>query len=68
MTYTSPYGRPEGIAHRLIEWRRTLGADRTYPWAGTGLLDDLVCAAAMLGADVSEFEPDDRQPELEFDL
>ena len=60
------FGHPDGIEKRLIMWRRQLGVDRRYPWIGTGILDDLVCAAKLLGADVSEFErPKDN---LEFDL
>lgn len=60
------FGHPEGIEKRLVMWRRQLDVDRRYPWIGTGILDDLVCAAKLLGADVSEFErPKDN---LEFDL
>jgi hypothetical protein len=79
--YERHFGEPEGIEKRLVAWRRQLALDRSYPWIGTGILDDLVCAAKLLGADVSEFEqPDPRQetmsiipaePEqqpMEFDL
>lgn len=79
--YTRHFGHPEDIEKRLITWRRQLGQDKSYPWVGCGLLDDLVCAAKMLGADVSEFEqkdsaqhtldidPDEpEQQDLEFDL
>lgn len=67
--YERPFGNPEDIEKRLLTWRRQLGRDKFYPWVGTGLLDDLVCAAKLLGADVSEFEkPDDRQQEMEYDL
>lgn len=67
--YVRPFGKPEDIEKRLVAWRRQLGMDKSLPWVGLGLLDDLVCAAKMLGADVSEFEePDKDQSTLEFDL
>jgi hypothetical protein len=48
-------------------WRRQLAVDRKYPWIGTGLLDDLVCAAKMLGANTSEFEKEDDEQQT-FDI
>lgn len=66
MTEGRAFGVPADIEKRLIYWRRQLGIDRRYPWVGSGLLEDLVCAAKLLGGDVSEFErPADN---LEFDL
>lgn len=66
MTYQSSFGMPEGIEQRLVDWRRRLGSNKEYPWLGTGILDDLVCAANLLGADVSEFmQPDYDQPTFE---
>jgi hypothetical protein len=78
VTYKRMHGSEEGIADRLKMWRRHLGADKTYPWLGTGICDDLVTAARLLGADVSEFDhaaepvlpeivPAEPQ-EIEFDL
>lgn len=61
--YERNFGVPDGIEKRLIAWRRQL-ATSEYPWVGTGLCDDLVCAAKLLGADVSEFEKDARQADL----
>jgi hypothetical protein len=58
------YGREEGIAERLKMWRRQLGTNKNFPWLGTGICDDLVTAARLLGADVSEFEADLNQPTL----
>lgn len=56
------FGMPEGLEKRLVMWRRQLANDRRFPWIGSGLLDDLVCAAKLLGANVSEFErPDEDQ-------
>lgn len=67
MTYQSSFGMPEGIEQRLVYWRRQLGSNKEYPWLGTGILDDLVCAAGMLGADVSEFRQQDRdQPAFDI--
>lgn len=67
MTYQSSFGMPEGIEQRLVDWRRRLGTNKEYPWLGTGILDDLVCAAGMLGADVSEFRQQDRdQPAFDI--
>lgn len=79
--YTRHFGVPEDIEKRLVTWRRQLGQDKSFPWVGCGLLDDLVCAAKMLGADVSEFEQknsaqpefdiipnEPEQQDLEFDL
>ena len=48
MAYESPYGRPEGLAERLAEWERRLATDSTYPWTGTGILEDLKLAAQVL--------------------
>jgi hypothetical protein len=74
MTYQRMHGQEQGIAERLKMWRRHLGGDKSYPWLGTGICDDLVTAARLLGADVSEFTtlieqsvPVAPQP-MEFDL
>lgn len=67
MTYECRFGHPENIEKRLVTWRRQLSLDKRFPWVGTGLLDDLVCAAKLLGADVSEFEKKDTaQPMLDI--
>ncbi len=66
MTYERMHGREEGLAERLKMWRRHLATDRRYPWLGSGICDDLVTAARLLGADVSEFEQTPQQ--LEYDL
>jgi hypothetical protein len=66
VTYQSNFGHAEGIEKRLVYWRRQLERNKEYPWLGTGLLKDLVCAAKLLGADVSEFmQPDHDQPTFE---
>jgi len=74
MTYQRMHGQEQGIAERLKMWRRHLGGDKSYPWLGTGICDDLVTAARLLGADVSEFTTLIEQPApvapqpMEFDL
>lgn len=45
------FGEPENIEKRLAMWAIQLSVDKRYPWAGTGLLDDLKCACRMLGGD-----------------
>lgn len=64
MTYQRMHGSENGIAERLKMWRRQLAQDKRYPWMGTGICDDLVTAARLLGADVSEFEDNRDQPAL----
>lgn len=64
MTYERMHGSENGIAERLKMWRRSLAMDKSYPWLGTGICDDLVTAARLLGADVSEFDDKRDQPTL----
>jgi hypothetical protein len=47
MTYVRPYGRAEGLATRLEEWRERL-CSTAAPWFGLGLMDDLQMAAQLL--------------------
>lgn len=49
--YDRPFGKPEAIEKRLAMWSRQLGQDKRYPWVGVGIIDDLMCAATMLGYD-----------------
>lgn len=46
--YVSPYGKPAGLPRRLAEWAQRMGTDRSLPWAGTGIIEDLKLAAAAL--------------------
>lgn len=48
MTYDRQYGKREGLAERLIEHIKRLGTDRTLPWVGLGLIDDLYAASAAI--------------------
>lgn len=43
------FGKPEGLARRLAMWANSLGKNKSYPWLGLGIVDDLKCAAKMLG-------------------
>jgi hypothetical protein len=56
------FGEPEGIGKRLAGWASQLGRDRKYPWVGTGLIDDLKCAAKLLGADPEVLFPSSFDP------
>lgn len=51
------FGNSEGIQNRLCYWANQLSRDKAYPWVGTGLLDDLKCAAKLLGADCGALFP-----------
>lgn len=55
------FGKPENIGKRLAYWANQLSRDKSYPWVGTGLIDDLKCAAGLHGADFDKLYP------LEFD-
>lgn len=45
--YVSPYGKPRGLRARLAKHRATL-SDRSFPWHGTGLIDDMELIMAIL--------------------
>jgi hypothetical protein len=73
MTYKREFGQREGLSERLRDWRTRLGKDKSLPWVGLGLLDDLVAAAdALDGADPEpEPEPEDWEiavKQKEYDL
>lgn len=51
------FGEVSGLGPRLAYWANQLGKDRNYPWVGTGLIDDLKCAAKQLGVDFDEHFP-----------
>lgn len=46
--YVSPYGKPRGLAARLLKMAGRMSTDRTLPWAGTGIIEDLKMAAQVL--------------------
>ena len=54
------FGKPEGIEKRLAYWAWQLGHDKTLPWVGLGLIDDLECACRMFGGDPEKRYPDIR--------
>lgn len=45
------FGKREGLEKRLAMWIAQLGADKRFPWVGSGLIDDLKCACRELGGD-----------------
>lgn len=63
---TRPYGKPEGLAERLLEHIHKLGTDKTLPWVGLGLIDDLRAASAAISGKPVEIEQP--KPTMEFDL
>ncbi len=61
---TRPFGKPEGLAERLRDFVRALGTDKTRPWLGTGLVDDLNAAADIIDGKKSGGTP----AKVEYDL
>lgn len=67
------FGKPENLEKRLAMWIAQLSTDKSFPWVGLGLIDDLKCACRILGGD-----PDARYvgaklvpkpaPKVEYDL
>lgn len=55
------FGKPEGIEKRLAMWAAQLSTDKSLPWIGLGLVDDLKCACRMLGGDPDKQYPDWRK-------
>lgn len=51
------FGAPEGLPQRLATWANQLSRDKQYPWVGTGLIDDLKCAARLMGVDFDAMFP-----------
>lgn len=70
------FGKPEGIEKRLAMWVTRFSMDKSFPWVGLGVIDDLKCACRMLGGDPDKTYPDMRkpapkaapQPATEYDL
>jgi len=71
MTYDRKFGQRDGLAARLDEHAERLARDKSTPWLGLGLYDDLRAAAAALAGKPLP-RPIDGKPEqpktLEFDL
>lgn len=51
------FGSPDGLPQRLATWANQLSRDKKYPWVGTGLIDDLKCAAKQMGVDFDVLFP-----------
>lgn len=56
------FGKPENIEKRLAMWVTQLSMDKSFPWVGLGLIDDLKCACRMLGGDPEKRYADMRNP------
>lgn len=63
---TRPYGKPEGLADRLLDHIHKLGTDKTLPWVGLGLIDDLRAASEAISGKPAPVEKP--KPGMEFDL
>lgn len=48
--YVSPYGLPSGLSGRLLAWVDRMGKDRSLPWVGLGVLEDMVLASRILNS------------------
>ena len=46
--YVSPHGHLSGLRERLRSRIDRLGTDKTLPWVGLGLIDDLECVMKLL--------------------
>jgi len=44
--------KDENLGKRLAYWAHQLRCNKSYPWVGTGLIDDLEQAALAQGADL----------------
>lgn len=53
------FGKEEGLGKRLAMWANSLGRNKSYPWLGLGIVDDIKCAARLLGVDPDAFYPTD---------
>jgi len=66
------FGCVDGLGQRLAYWANQLSRDKSYPWTGTGIIDDLKCAARQHGADPDALYPavvvSPPAPPMEFDL
>jgi hypothetical protein len=66
------FGKRENLEKRLAMWVAQLSMDRSLPWVGLGLIDDLKCACRELGGDPDKQYADMRNPKpapvVEYDL
>lgn len=46
--YVSPHGHLAGLRERLLRWCDRLGRDRSLPWAGLGIVNDLEVVVQLL--------------------
>ena len=46
--YVSPHGHLVGLRARLAQWAARMGTDRSLPWVGLGLVNDLEVVVQLL--------------------
>ena len=74
MTYISPHGKAAGLSERLLKFSEVLAKNKSYPWLGTGIIDDLRAAAAVIDGRpvpptmLEEMEAEQPTLNLEYDL
>lgn len=54
---TRPYGKLDGLEKRLAYWAKQLSHDKSFPWVGLGLIDDLKAACSALGGNYDAMFP-----------
>lgn len=70
MTYDRKFGQKDGLADRLDAHAERLAKDKSTPWLGMGLYDDLRAAASVIRGKPQTFDygREIEKPTLEFDL
>lgn len=71
MPYDRKFGQKDGLSARLDEHAERLAKDKSTPWLGLGLYDDLRAAAAVLDGrpvPAQRGGAPAEKPKLEFDL
>lgn len=48
------YGKPEGLRERLEDWVERMSKDKSLPWAGLGIIDDLKLTITLLPTDLPD--------------
>ena len=67
-------GKAAGLSERLLRFADTLSKNKSYPWLGTGIIDDLRAAAAVIDGRavpptmLEEMEAGQPSLKLEYDL
>lgn len=73
------YGKIAGLRERIDEWMHDLSHDKSLPWVGLGLIDDLEAMARFMDGERTDPAPVEEEdefagwvppaaPKQEFDL